>query len=101
MTVTMPHAFPHRAESDDHQTKMCTCPVCGAAQVWSDTCRRCQVDLSELRRAFEETQHLKKQLRALVKDGEWFAVYQTAERLEALQPNLFHAMVARFVISKL
>lgn len=51
-TTTDDEAAPVPAEAKAGLGRM-TCPVCRAAQEWSDTCRRCKCDLSFLRRAAE------------------------------------------------
>ena len=74
------------AEESTTESSM-TCPVCGAEQVWSDACRRCKCDLSDLRR----TWHLCRQARATclrsLRAGELNRAAAAAEQFAALSPS--------------
>ena len=45
------------------------CPTCRAAQVWSDTCRRCKCDLSLLRAMADHYDALRRQCLASLREN--------------------------------
>ncbi len=62
------------------------CPVCRAAQAWSDSCRRCRCDLSLLRRADAACRQARRQALLDLRDGRWAQAQRAVRACYALQP---------------
>jgi hypothetical protein len=54
------------------------CPTCGAAQAWSDSCRRCRCDLSLLHQALRGVRRLRRDCLAALRDGRYDDAVQAA-----------------------
>jgi hypothetical protein len=63
------------------------CPVCRAAQAWSESCRRCRCDLGLLRRADEARRQARQQALLDLRRGRWAEAQRAARAYHALQPN--------------
>ncbi len=63
------------------------CPVCRAAQVWSDSCRRCRCDLGLLRRADEARRNARRQVLLHLRGGRWADAQRAARAYHTLQPG--------------
>lgn len=67
------------SESTESKAKL-RCPTCGAAQVWSDTCRRCRCDLSLLLEALRGVGRLRRACLAALGDGRYDEAVAAARR---------------------
>ncbi|MFV2066597.1 MAG: hypothetical protein ACC645_06415 [Pirellulales bacterium] len=65
----------------------CHCPVCRAEQTWSDTCRRCQCDLTLLRATADTWEHQRRCCLANLRRGWTPKALAAAERCWAIAPN--------------
>jgi hypothetical protein len=75
------------------------CPTCGAAQAWSDTCRRCRSDLSLLHQALRGVQSLRRECLAALRDGRYDEAVEAARRccrLDASRENRHLLAMAQF-----
>ena len=63
------------------------CPVCRAAQAWSDTCRRCRCDLTLFRRADGAWRQARQQALLHLRDGRWTEAERAARSYHALRPG--------------
>ena len=63
------------------------CPVCRAAQAWSDSCRRCRCDLRLLRQADEACRHARQQTLFHLCAGRWADAHHAAHTYHALRPG--------------
>jgi hypothetical protein len=63
------------------------CPVCRAAQVWSDTCRRCRCDLRLLRRADEARRAARRRVLLHLRGVRWADARRAALAYHALAPG--------------
>ena len=65
----------------------CRCPVCRAEQAWSDTCRRCQCDLTLLRVTADTWEHQRWCSLAHLRRGQTQDALAAAEQCWAIAPN--------------
>ena len=63
------------------------CPTCGALQEWSDACRRCQCDLTLLRRVMQAAQTSRQRCLCALRAGRISEAVRHARRLQALCPD--------------
>lgn len=61
------------------------CPTCRAAQVWSDTCRRCKCDLRLLREVADGYAELRRQCLSNLRHKRTHAALELAQRCCALR----------------
>ena len=64
------------------------CPVCRAAQAWSDSCRRCRCDLRLLRQAELARRQARQQALLHLRAGRWADARRAARAYHALQPGI-------------
>ena len=64
-----------------------TCPTCSARQVWSDQCRRCQGDLSQLHAVWRASQQARASCLRHLRAGRWERAIAGARRYVALRPG--------------
>jgi len=83
--------------ANDRSATECRCPTCGAAQAWSDECRRCGTDISFLRRLADEWKSLQHQWAAALRNGNRQQAESVAERLLTISPTTFHKMLYDFL----
>ena len=60
------------------------CPTCGAAQAWSDACRRCKCDLRFLREVAEAGVRSRDVCLRHLRDGRLREAFHDARRFQAL-----------------
>ena len=63
------------------------CPTCGARQAWSDECRRCGSDLSDLRAVWLAGLRAKAGCRIALRAGKFDQALVRARRLASLDPS--------------
>jgi hypothetical protein len=63
------------------------CPVCRAAQPWSDACRRCKCDLGLLRSAMAALEHHRLQCLSNLRQARWPEALHHARQAHDLCPN--------------
>jgi hypothetical protein len=63
------------------------CPVCRAAQAWSDSCRRCRCDLRLLRQADEARRRARQQALQHLRAGRWADAERAARAYHDIQPG--------------
>lgn len=71
---------------EDVQQEM-TCPTCGARQVPSDACRRCQSDLRIVRSVHGQWEHARRECLALLASRRLKRATEAARRVHALSPD--------------
>ena len=63
------------------------CPICRAAQPWSDTCRRCGGDLSLLVQTTRAAGHARREALAALSAGDSTTALAHAEQAHELEPG--------------
>ncbi len=63
------------------------CPVCRAAQAWSDSCRRCRCDFRLLRQAEQARCQARQQALLDLRAGRWADAQRAARTYYTLQPG--------------
>lgn len=63
------------------------CPACGARQAWSDECRRCKCDLSDLRAAWQAIRHARATCLLQLRKGHFERAVQAARRYAGIDPG--------------
>lgn len=64
--------------SDCQRDVSMACPTCRAEQAWSDTCRRCRCDLTDLRAVWQRHQGRRRSCLAALRSGDWERALQLA-----------------------
>lgn len=69
------------------ETATLTCPTCGAQQAWSDCCRRCKSDLTELRAVWRAWRRAHAQCLTQLAAGDFAAARRAADTMLRLHPD--------------
>lgn len=71
---------------DRNESTDMTCPTCGAEQGWSDQCRRCRCDLTELNEAWRQWTRFKQRCLGCMSRGEFRAALRWARVCHQMIP---------------